>query len=105
MHMQLCIMPLDLLARVKLIMAEQGMSQDALAESCGLSQGHLSKILAGRPMGARAEARLRAWVEGAAGAGLDSDEILRLGRLLKRKCEELASLQRRLSNTFQDVSP
>jgi transcriptional regulator with XRE-family HTH domain len=98
-------MSLDLLTRVKSIMTEQGTSQGALAESCGLSQGHLSKILAGRPMGPRAEAKLRAWVEGTAGAALDPDEILRLGRLLKRKCEELASLQRRLSNISQDVLP
>lgn len=105
MHMQKCIMELDLLGRVKSVMAEQGTSQSALAESCGLSQGHLSKILAGRPMGARAESKLRAWVEGSDEAALDPDEILKLGRLLKRKCEELASLQRRLGNASQDVSP
>lgn len=78
-------------------MEELGLSQLELARACGLSQGHLSKILGGRPPGPRATRRLEEWLKGPKPVSeASAAEVQRLARLLKKHCDELANLCSRL---------
>lgn len=91
----------DLPTRVKATMAERGVNQAQLGKECGYTQGHISKLLRQTELPSKAEVALKRWIEceppvlGRA-AMIESSDILRLGNLLKKKCDELARLQRRL---------
>lgn len=68
---------MDLLERTHRLMDRDGLSQQALAEHIGVSQGHLSKMLKGkmRP-NTRAMRRLRAFVEKAEPLTLDPEALI-----------------------------
>ncbi len=53
-----------LVCRVNAEMRDRGLTQDQLSAECGISQGHLSKILKGETQAGRACVhRLRAWLD------------------------------------------
>lgn len=57
-------MTAELISRVRLLVATRRIRQQALAEFCGYSQAHISKVLSGKaalsgPLAARFEAWLR----------------------------------------------
>ena len=53
----------SLLAKVNLRRAGLGITQARLAATCGINQGHLSKVLAGKlKLAAKTEAALSAWL-------------------------------------------
>lgn len=56
------------------------MTQDALAAACGLNQGHLSKVLAGKlKLAAKTRAALHAWlISSHDGSAVNGDEIRRV---------------------------
>jgi transcriptional regulator with XRE-family HTH domain len=81
-------------------MNERGIGQAELARQSGLSQGHLSKVLRTMEMGRRTRDRLQKWLDHADQADLvdtvGPDDLLQIGAMLKRHCDELARLSRRL---------
>lgn len=85
---------MNLRAAVKKAMRERDVTQQALARACGLSQGHLSKVLGGLEMGARTQGRLQKWLDYPDDCGrsvvLAAEDLRRMGALLKQHCEELA---------------
>jgi transcriptional regulator with XRE-family HTH domain len=66
----------DLLERTRRLIDREGLSQQSLAQRIGISQGHLSKMLAGR-MGpkTRAMRRLRAFVDVAESPARNAREL------------------------------
>lgn len=80
-------------------MQDRGVSQLDLADLCGLSQGHLSKVLRSLPMGRRTRSRLQKWLdypdEDIRSRILNADDLISLGAMLKQHCEELARASRR----------
>lgn len=80
-------------------MRERGVGQQVLARQCGLSQGHLSKVLRLLTMGQRTRDRLQKWLDFPDDSErvevMGADDLVRLGAMLKRHCEELAHLSRR----------
>lgn len=92
---------IDLLTQVKATMAERGVNQAQLGKECGYTQGHISKLLRQEKLRGKAKVALRRWIDCEPpvlerAATIESSDILRLGNLLKKKCDELARLQRRL---------
>lgn len=81
-------------------MAERGVGQAELARQSGLSQGHLSKVLRTREMGRRTRDRLQKWLDYPQDAGFEHavgpDDLLQIGAMLKRHCDELALISRRM---------
>jgi transcriptional regulator with XRE-family HTH domain len=90
----------DLREAVQLAMAERGVGQAELARQSGLSQGHLSKVLRTMKMGRRTRDRLQKWLDHADHAdfqhAVGPDDLLQIGAILKRHCDELAQLSRRM---------
>jgi transcriptional regulator with XRE-family HTH domain len=83
-------------------MRSRGIGQTELARQCGLSQGHLSKVLRTTEMGRRTRDRLRKWLDHpdqeAFHNAMGPDDLLRIGTMLKRHCDDLALISRRLEN-------
>lgn len=86
-------------------MAERGVGQVELARQSGLSQGHLSKVLRAMEMGRRTRDRLQKWLDHPSQAefqdAVGPDDLLQIGMMLKRHCEELASISRRMRGEAQ----
>ena len=80
-------------------MQDRRVSQLDLADLCGLSQGHLSKVLRSLPMGRRTKSRLQKWLdypdEEIRNRILNAEDLMNLGAMLKRHCDELARASRR----------
>ncbi|CAN5374900.1 hypothetical protein BH09PSE3_BH09PSE3_23780 [soil metagenome] len=81
-------------------MAERGVGQAELARQSGLSQGHLSKVLRTMEMGRRTRDRLQKWLDHADQVefqdAVGPDDLLQIGAMLKRHCDELALISRRI---------
>lgn len=81
-------------------MMARGVGQAELARQCGLSQGHISKVLRSLEMGRRTRDRLQKWLdhpgESELRDALGPDDLLRIGAMLKRHCDELALISRRV---------
>ena len=90
-------------------MRTRGIGQAELARQSGLSQGHLSKVLRTMKMGRRTRDRLRKWLDHPSQEEfrnvMGPDDLLRIGTMLKRHCDELALISRRLESglTRQDA--
>ena len=101
----------DLRDQVRQAMRDRGIGQAELARQSGLSQGHISKVLRTMEMGRRTRDRLRKWLDHPGQEdfqdAMGPDDLLRIGKLLKQHCDELASISRRLNGgrQHQDVSP
>lgn len=77
--------------------AAAGLTQLQLARALGLTQGHYSKLAAGRaPLGRKAEAALRDWLEQQAATPPDADarraEMRRLADEIRMQCIRLTEL-------------
>lgn len=81
-------------------MAERGVGQVELAQQSGLSQGHLSKVLRTMEMGRRTRDRLQKWLDHPDKIefhdAVGPDDLLQIGAMLKRHCDELALISRRI---------
>lgn len=92
-------------------MHDRGVGQLDLARQSGLSQGHLSKVLRSLPMGRRTRDRLQKWLDhpelSDRERAIDADELVRIGSLLKQRCDELAMISRLVATQMRqpDNSP
>lgn len=90
-------------------MATRRVGQVELARQSGLSQGHLSKVLRSTEMGRRTRERLQKWLDNPDEArrqeAVGADDLTRIGLLLKRHCDELASISRRLASADREAKP
>lgn len=70
----------DLLAQVNARRAHLRVTQKVLASACGLDQGHLSKVLAGKvKLAPKTERLLRGWLAASQnGSAVNEEEIRRL---------------------------
>jgi hypothetical protein len=95
---------------VRKAMAERGVGQVELARQSGLSQGHLSKVLRTTEMGRRTRDRLQKWLDHPDQSefqqAVGPDDLLQIGAMLKRHCDELALLSRRMqAQAVQGADP
>jgi transcriptional regulator with XRE-family HTH domain len=85
-----------LIDRVESRRRERGLSQAVVAASCGMTQGHYSKLARGRvPPGARARDALRGWLDSrdrGPGSSRGSARLRALAESIRRDCAELARL-------------
>ena len=92
-------------------MHNRGVGQLDLARQSGLSQGHRSKVLRSLPMGRRTRDRLQKWLDDPELSdrerAIDADELVRIGSLLKQRCDELAMISRLVATQMRlrDNSP
>ena len=90
-------------------MLDRGVGQQELARQSGLSQGHLSKVLRTTKIGRRTGDRLRKWLDypgqAAREEAVGPDDLMRIGAMLKRHCDELALISRRMAATSFTDSP
>ena len=81
----------DILAQVNARMTRLGASQNALGMMCGLSQGHLSKVLAGKlKLAEKTETVFRKWLDETAG-DMNAETDVEIRRIVDRLIRAPAS--------------
>lgn len=92
----------DVIERVEEARMEAKISQTALARSCGLSQGHYSKVVSKAvPLRPKTRANLEKWLDGLGSEAKYSEktpiiaEMTSLAGSIRRECDRLIALAER----------